>query len=240
MHALVVDEKKFRVPREGGSRVRLGGIAVAWLALALGAAATFARADSDDALGNSEVAPVRRDLEGGRRAYERCAVCHGADGSGRADGTFPRIAGQHRSVVVAQLNAIRDRTRPNPIMAPHARALLDEEQVLQVATYVAGLAFTGEPGLGSGDDLERGERLYRSDCADCHGEGGKGNADRLVPALAGQHYSYLLRRARDLGSWQEVRHPWDGRPLEEYTDAELRAVVDFAGRLPGGPQPEGR
>lgn len=220
--------------------MRPGRASFVWLVLALAAAATFARADFDDAIADSQVGRVQRDLEDGRRAYERCTVCHGADGGGRADGTFPRIAGQHRAVVVAQLTAIRNGTRPNPIMASHARALLDEEQVLQVATYVAGLPFNGEPGLGPGDDLERGERLYGSDCADCHGDLGQGHAARLVPAVAGQHYDYLLRRARDLGSWQEVLHPWDGRPLEEYTDAELSAVVDFAGRLPGGPPPKAR
>lgn len=204
--------------------------ALAWLVVALGTTGTLARADLGAEPPGADPA---YDFEEGRRAYEHCTVCHGANGGGRADGTFPRIAGQHRSVVVAQLTAIRNGKRANPIMEPHARALLDEKQLVQVATYVSALAFSGKPGLGPGDDLDRGERLYGSDCAGCHGERGQGDGQRVVPALAGQHYAYLLRRARDLGSWRELRHPSGGRPLGEYTDAELRAVADFAGRLPG-------
>ena len=212
--------------------MRLSRTAFACLALALGVASTFARANPDGALSDTDASRAPRDIEEGRRAYEGCTACHGEDGGGRADGTFPRIAGQHRTVIMAQLDAIRNGTRPNPIMEPHANALLDEEQVAQVAAYVAALAFRGEAGLGPGDDLERGEQLYGSDCAGCHGKRGQGDGARLVPAVAGQHFDYLLRRARSLGSWGQLRHPSEGRPLEEYTDSELRAVADFAGRLP--------
>jgi len=203
---------------------------LSWLALFV-AAAAWAQADSGSAGPADDEVASAPELEAGERAYARCAVCHGEDGRGREDGTFPRIAGQHGAVVVAQLRAIRNGDRPNPIMEPHARALLDERQMEEVAAYVNSLRPAGAPGLGPGDDLERGGQLYRSDCAGCHGAGGQGDAAGLVPAVAGQHYAYLLRRARNLGSWRKVPHPREGRALEEYTDAELRAVVDFAGRL---------
>ncbi|MDJ0851644.1 MAG: cytochrome c4 [Myxococcota bacterium] len=171
------------------------------------------------------------DVESGRRAYERCAVCHREDGAGRADGTFPKIAGQHSSVIEAQLVAIRSGRRPNPVMEPHARTLLDDRELSEVAAYIASLPTPSERGLGPGEELERGERIYRADCVGCHGEGGEGDAERLVPVVAGQHYAYLLRRARSMASWGRNGHPATQRPLDEFTDAELRAVIDYAARL---------
>ncbi len=171
------------------------------------------------------------DLESGRQAYQRCAVCHRADGAGREDGTFPRIAGQHRTVIAAQLTAIRSGQRPNPVMEPHAQALLDDRELADVSAYVASLPVPNEHGLGPGEELERGERLYRAECSSCHGERGEGDAERVVPAIAEQHYAYLLRRARSLASWGQNGHPRIARSLDRLTDAELRAVMDFASRL---------
>jgi cytochrome c553 len=172
-------------------------------------------------------------LEQGRRAYEGCAVCHQPDGSGRADGIFPSIAGQHPTVVAAELEAIREGRRANPVMEPHAHELIDAEEVAAVAAYVASLPAPTDGGRGPGDDLERGAELYRRDCVRCHGPRGQGDAERLVPIVAGQHYGYLLRRARQLGSWRSSGHTTDDGAMRGYSDAELRAVVDYATRLPG-------
>ena len=174
------------------------------------------------------------DLEAGRRAYERCAVCHRPDGGGRADGTFPKIAGQHSAVIEAQLGAIRSGRRSNPVMEPHAQALLDDRELAEVSAYIASLPVPPERGLGPGEELERGQRIYRADCASCHGVAGEGDPERLVPVVAGQHYAYLLRRARMLASWGQNGHPATDRPLDQLTDAELRAVMDYAARLTAG------
>lgn len=174
------------------------------------------------------------DLADGRAAYERCAVCHGPDGAGRTDGTFPKIAGQYRSVVFAQLVAIRSGARPNPVMEPHAQALTDDRELEDVAAYVASLPKPAAVGLGPGDRLERGGSIYRRTCAGCHGVAGEGDAEQRVPYVAGQHYAYLLRRVRSFASWgpQSDAHPATEPPLAGFTDAELQAVVDYAGRLP--------
>ncbi len=171
------------------------------------------------------------DLVSGERIWQRCAVCHGADGAGRPDGTFPRIAGQHDSVVRAQLAAIRSGTRSNPVMQPHVEDLVDDRELADVAAYVAALPRRGACGLGPGNDLERGERIYRETCESCHGDDGLGDAERLVPVISCQHYAYLLRRARDLASWSRNGHPATERPLDAFTDPELRAVMDYAARL---------
>lgn len=175
------------------------------------------------------------DVEAGRTSYQQtCAVCHLPDAAGRADGTFPRLAGQQRSVIVKQLIDIRDGRRANPIMQPHARQLLDAQQIADVASYVASLPVPPDPGRGAGDDLERGAELYARDCVTCHGASGGGDAGRTIPALGGQHYAYLLRQIRAVAAGRrgnrdaEMEHR-----IRDYSDAELRAVVDYASRLPG-------
>jgi len=41
---------------------------------------------------------------------------------------------------------------------------------------------------------DRGSLRFAHDCARCHGTGGEGNADRAIPALAGQRFAYLVRQ----------------------------------------------
>jgi cytochrome c553 len=171
------------------------------------------------------------------RTWERCAVCHGADGSGRPDGTFPKIAGQHASVIAAQLEAIRSGTRPNPVMRPHVEVLSDARDVADIAAFVAVMPRDATCETGPGDDLERGARLYGEACASCHGEAGQGDASRAVPRIACQHYRYLLRRARQLAAWGRNGHPETEPPLARWTDADLRAVMDHAARLSAGATP---
>lgn len=43
----------------------------------------------------------------------------------------------------------------------------------------------------------RGAALFASQCAGCHGESALGNAERLVPALAGQRRAYLVKQMTD-------------------------------------------
>jgi cytochrome c553 len=135
---------------------------------------------------------------------------------------------------VKQLVDIRAGRRSNPVMAPYARALLDAQEIADVAAYVATLPPPDDRGLGEGGDLARGGRLYARDCARCHGAGGEGDGARLVPALRGQHYAYLLRQVRSISSGLRGNaHPEMASLVAGYSDAELRAVVDYAARLAG-------
>jgi cytochrome c553 len=168
----------------------------------------------------------------GARAWQRCAVCHGAEGAGSSDGTFPKIGGQYASVIAAQLAAIRSGERSNPVMKPHVEELSDVRDVADVAEYVAGMPRDTTCHPGPGTDLAGGQVLYDAACASCHGAVGQGASASKVPWLACQHYDYLLRRARQLASWGPSAHPNIEPPLERLTDAELRAVMDYASRFP--------
>jgi cytochrome c553 len=175
---------------------------------------------------------LEADSEQGHSAYEACAVCHGADGGGLPDGTFPRLAGQHERVIIKQLVDMRTGRRENPIMHPYARRLIDPQEIANVSAYLNALPPPALIGTGPGTDLDTGERLYHRDCQACHGALAEGNGSRFVPSLAGQHFGYLLRQIRQIASgWRGNAHPGMETLVKHYVEAELKAVVDYASRL---------
>jgi len=179
----------------------------------------------------AEALRLKGDVEAGAQAYETCAVCHLPSGAGRDDGTFPNLAGQHSGVLVKQMLDVRRGRRRNPVMQPHVE-LGDLREIADVAAYIATLPRTGGGGIGDGAALAEGQRLYTRDCAGCHGARGEGDAARLVPVLARQHYAYLLRQLRDIaGKRRRDSHPEMTAAAGLYSDAELQAVADYAGRL---------
>src|ERR1700723_1759885 len=40
----------------------------------------------------------------------------------------------------------------------------------------------------------RGKELYSEYCSRCHGDAGQGNAGKVIPVLAGQRFTYLVRQ----------------------------------------------
>jgi cytochrome c553 len=65
-----------------------------------------------------------------------CAACHGANAAG--SDMFPRLAGQHRDYLVAQLQAFRSNARDNATMHLVTEHMSDQ-QIRDVAAYLASL-----------------------------------------------------------------------------------------------------
>ena len=140
-------------------------------------------------------------IKNGEKIYEICATCHEKSGWGKIDGSFPVIAGQHRSVIIKQLIDIRSRNRENPTMYPFSGddIIGGAQGLADVAAYVSQLPKTQE--IGKGSDLKpaalkKGRKLYKEKCVACHGAKGEGNAENLYPRIQGQHYAYLLRQLK--------------------------------------------
>jgi len=167
----------------------------------------------------------------GAEAYEACSVCHGEDGGGRADGTFPRIAGQHASVLAKQISDIRDGRRGNPIMASHLVTLTDPQEMADLAAYIEAMPApaTRRDSIG---DVTQGRSLFLRDCARCHGDRGQGVAEDFVPVIAGQHRAYLLRQLQAIaGSFRHNADPDMVEKILEYRDEDLRAVASYVSSL---------
>ena len=69
----------------------------------------------------------------GKEAYIMCAGCHLLSGSGKNDGSFPQLAGQHSSVIIKQIDDIKNGLRDNPPMYPFAAALTDNQKIIDIA-----------------------------------------------------------------------------------------------------------
>jgi len=180
-----------------------------------------------------EALTLKGDPKNGQAAFEVCSACHLPNGSGRPDGTFPQLAGQHATVLIKQIADIRAGRRDNPIMYPFATTLTDPQELADVAAYIQTLPIPPGNGKGpGGDHLKRGDELYHRDCVKCHGQNGEGNEENFFPVIAGQHYEYLLRQIRDIAAKKRRNaNPDMVKVVETYKDEELQAVVDYMSRI---------
>jgi thiosulfate dehydrogenase len=136
-----------------------------------------------------------------------CAGCHGADGMGVA--TFPRLAGAGAGYLAAQLAALADGGRSNPVMSPITKALSAEERSA-VALYYSRLparALVAPQGAAHDAGAWLAARGHWSadipQCSQCHGPGGQGVGESFPP-LAGLPAAYIEAQ---LGAWQKGERP---------------------------------
>lgn len=153
------------------------------------------------------------DVQAGKTKSAVCAACHGANGIGIAD-TYPNLAGQHADYIVKQLKAFKDGTRVDPLMAPMA-AGLSEQDMADLAAYFhsanKGENLSDEPAANTAApvaaapvlvaDAKMGKALYQNGdkargitaCIDCHGKDGA-SVVLINPNLAKQHPEYLEKQ----------------------------------------------
>ncbi len=179
------------------------------------------------------------DLEKGLEIYRSCAMCHMPEGWGLKSGVVPQLAGQHRKVIIKQLADIRAGNRHTPPMLPYSsvEAIGGPQAVADVAGYIDTLEISVENGKGPGDDLELGERLYRENCARCHGASAEGDGERFMPRIQSQHYGYLVRQFERIRDGK--RHNADPEMVAQIGDFEeeqMQAVLDYVSRLQPPPE----
>ena len=170
----------------------------------------------------------------GEITFEVCQGCHRNKALGRPDGAYPRLAGQHASVLIKQMADVRAGRRDNSRMYPFANEhVLGPQDIADIAVYLQGLPATAENGKGPGTDLARGKSMYVRDCAKCHGEAGEGHGPGFQPRLSGQHFRYLAHEAKSIRDGERRNaDPKMVEAIKAYTDADLEAAMDYASRLP--------
>ncbi|MEW8506065.1 MAG: c-type cytochrome [Candidatus Thiodiazotropha sp.] len=173
-------------------------------------------------------------LDNGKKVYRICAVCHTPEGWGLESGAYPQVAGQLPSVLIKQLADIRARNRDNPTMFPFTSPSLlgGAQEIADVAAYISQLPMTSHNGIGPGNDLVWGEKIYKDNCTECHGEMGEGDFDEHIPAIYGQHYRYLLRQFEWIK--MERRRNADKKMVKQihrFTHRDIRAVLDYVSRI---------
>lgn len=185
----------------------------------------------------TEALALKGDAARGEAAFVICQGCHRVGALGRADGSYPRLAGQHATVLIKQLSDVRSGRRSNPKMLPFAdHQSLSVQDIADIAAFLQQLPVPANQGQGNGSDLARGGNLYEKDCASCHGARGEGNAEQFYPRLSGQHYRYLLRENRMIRDGERRNaNPDMANAIRNYSDEELVAVADYISRLPVAP-----
>jgi cytochrome c553 len=181
-----------------------------------------------------EVMALEPDPVNGRQVYLTCAVCHLPEGWGSTDGTYPQIAGQLRTVIIKQLADFRAGNRDNPLMYPFSvpGILGGPQEIADVAAYVAQLPMTRHNEVGPGTDPDLGRELFESNCVDCHGAAGQGDLEKHIPAIAGQHYPYLLRQFDHIRTGKRKNaDPKMVEQIQGFTMAQEKAVLDYTSRL---------
>lgn len=174
------------------------------------------------------------DLDNGRKLYRTCVACHGPEGWGSSNGSYPQIAGQLPGVSIKQLADIRAGNRDNPIMRAFTtvRALGGAQEIADVAGYIARLPMTSNNGQGSEYYLELGKEIFLRDCVDCHGENGEGDSKKHVPMIQGQHYQYLARQYRWIRDGRRRNADKNMvKQIQGYSLREEKAVLAYTASL---------
>jgi cytochrome c553 len=176
---------------------------------------------------------AKGDTVRGEIAFEVCQGCHRIGALGRVDGTYPRLAGQHATVLIKQMTDVRAGRRDNPKMYPFAdKHVIGPQDIADIALFLERLPAPPNNGKGKGDSLSRGKKLYDADCASCHGDKGMGDSDKFYPRVAGQHYEYLLRESLAIRDGQRRNaFPKMVKLIKDYSNADVVAVSDYMSRF---------
>ncbi|MBL7002626.1 MAG: c-type cytochrome [Gammaproteobacteria bacterium] len=173
-------------------------------------------------------------LENGLELYRNCAICHSPEGWGSTSGRYPQIAGQHKSVIIKQLEDIHQGNRDNPTMEPFVRPILalGSQALADLAAYISQLPMSPNNSIGPGYKLDEGQVLYEKNCKQCHKSNGEGVADKFYPRVQGQHFSYIKRQL----FWikKEKRRNADEEMVSQLKDFSVRdidLIADYTSRL---------
>ena len=196
--------------------------AIIGAALALYLSAALA-AEPSDAL-NKAAAKVAVDL---------CSSCHGPSGSSVSP-TFPRLAGQQKLYLAAQLRALKGRTRGDPEAHDYMWGIagsIDDSLIDPLAEYYSSQppppGKPGDPKL-----MAEGKKLFDNGdstrhiqaCATCHGADAQGQA--IFPRLAGQHAAYLVRQLQVIQNNLRQAPVMHGIVTELKPD-DMKALAEF-------------
>ena len=207
------------------------------------------------ALLSAAPAPAHQyDPENGEEINEVCAGCHGEFGQGGKEGEYPRLAGMPAAFIARQLHLFRDRERPNLAMVEYVdERQMPDPDIQDVSIFLSRIKLKtklppideSDPGFDAyarlleskklmqipraAGDQERGRKLYRRECASCHGREGWGDDRDAVPMLTGQYTNYLWRQVKKYREKIRIHDPDEPESefLSEFSDTELEDIFAF-------------
>jgi cytochrome c553 len=171
---------------------------------------------------------------GGQLFTERCASCHGPQAWGDGSKKIPSLASQREFYLLEQLVLFSSLDRYVPAMhqALTSAGGLGPQDFRDLSAYLAGASHNPRPQHGDGRALKAGGETFARSCAMCHGKTGEGSDREPIPAIGGQHYSYVLAQMEGFASGhRSLVEP----PVIDFTAGlsteERNAVADYVSRL---------
>ncbi len=184
----------------------------------------------------TSLAHASGDAAAGKVRAAACAACHGEDGNS-PNPVWPKLAGQHASYLVKQLQDLKAGTRKDPMMGPMAMGLSSTDMANLGAWYSSQ-----KVKAGSVDKAQAalGEKLYRGGnrttglpaCMSCHGPDGAG-VPPAFPALSGQHAEYTAKQLTAFRSGERSNDA--GKMMRDIaaklSEAEIKALAAYISAL---------
>ena len=184
-----------------------------------------------------------QDAAAGEKKAAMCIGCHGIKGY---QSSFPQvhkvpmISGQGSKYIVAALNAYKKGERRHPSMRGIAGSLTEQDMADLGAYYeqhgasmIKAVAET--PAVAPSPAVA--ELLTKGACASCHGANFSKPIDGSYPKLAGQHADYLFVALKSyaIGAQPQIgrSNAIMGAQVQQFSRAELKAMADYLGSLPG-------
>jgi cytochrome c553 len=212
---------------------RFDDLALAAIALLVMVAAARASEESVDQTTKIALSLDAHVKHGRALFIAQCASCHGRTGYGDSSRSIPALAGQRFAYIVRQLANFSGDERESETMhhVVDRVSMRGAQAWADVAAYVSRLPVNPAAETGDGTHLALGRGIFREQCASCHQPDAAGDQDGLVPALKGQHYSYLLGQLRQLAA--DRRHNVDEdlqRFIQSLDEQDKQAVADYLSR----------
>jgi cytochrome c oxidase cbb3-type subunit 3 len=188
----------------------------------------------DSILADEALMQIVRDT--GRQLFgDNCAACHGRDGKGNTN--YPDLTDddwiwggtpeQIEQTLRVGINTAHPKSRMGQMPSFGRDAMLDYEQVRNVAAYVYSLS---NPEFSTPQNLERlkaGKEVFVSTCVPCHGDNAKGNPELGAPNLTDGRWIYGGTMDTIIASVHGGRQghmpTWD----ERLTSVEIRMLAIY-------------
>ncbi len=167
----------------------------------------------------------------GKAIFEQnCSSCHGLGGAGTTQG--PSLAGVGAASVDFQMGTGRMPMARPEAQAPSKPTKFTDEEIAQVAAYVASLAPGPQVPSSStynasgltAEQLARGGELFKTNCSACHNIEGRGGA------LPGGSYAPSLSKTSDKHIYEAMRIGPQQMPVFSkgvVTDEDAREIIGY-------------
>ncbi len=152
-----------------------------------------------------------------------CGACHGQNGEPQ-DKLTPIIWGQQQSFLVKQLHDYKSGDRANPVMAPIAQGI-KQEDLRKAAAVFAAKTWPARHAAASAAPAPDGIAV----CGACHLPSFKGAMSG--PRLAGQSYEFLVAAMRSFADGERTNNGDMPRLMRQLTEAQRDAIARYLSAL---------